>query len=311
MDLPVAPRDVVLGPGYGVELQVSHVTFSSGFILITVLGVLIGLILVVSMILIAFFFTPNTPLPPVVQESIDTFDDVSETTADVANPGAAMFRHSTVAEASSVNSNLSQGVVQNEISSCPPGRYGLDCHHHKHDNQYQNIGHVSDPAQLEIIKQVNASDRSFSEFSCTKYCDADPECLGVYHENETCLLLKSVTLDTLPTGGHGGNLLTKKNVSNQLPIKFTDRVWFGGSDDRFGPRYWLNPKLDVVRVSQAIQLSTVPIQARLHGRTGYFSCYSFRDLDEWTELAEGYRHKTSEENLQLPRWWNQVWVLVL
>lgn len=288
---------VSVGPGFGIEVQIPRVYFSYGFILVTVIGVLLGLILVIVLITIAFNYTPTVTIPKTDGVSDNRNVIINpDTPSQAANPGAALFAHSDPLH-----------HTQDPLKLCPPGRYGDRCQWHKHDNHYKAIGHISDSSQLEVLGQARTPHRSFTIDSCSSYCDVHEECKGFYHEGKMCLLLAGVNLHEKPQEGHGANLFSK--IETPLETSFVTRNWFG-RDTSPGHRYWLNRDLDEVETGVVTKLNYIPVHSRLHGRVAYFSNKPFSNLDEWNNLPLGYRHTSSDDTLNIPVWWKKTWVLV-
>jgi hypothetical protein len=303
--------NIGIGPGLGVTVE--RPQFSYGFVMITVLGVIIGIILVIVMLLIAFYYNPSTPIsvakspnpmPNILGgdpvSSLDDTGDFRQFSPEMDNPGASL--HPEEHNRFTVRSTGSL--------PCHAGRHGPNCQWLKHDISYQALGQISDHSQLKTIGEVRTSARSFSVDSCSRYCDVHQECRGFYHEGDVCKLLSSVELHEVPQGGMANNLFSRKGASS-LPLVFKDKVWFGDDAHRFGPRYWLNKKLFPVEVGYITCLKFRPSQVRMHGRVAYFADRAFSSLEEWGDLPSGHRYSTSSDKFTLPTWWKYIWVLVL
>jgi len=193
---------------------------------------------------------------------------------------------------------------------CERGFYGPSCDRQHHDSKYFATGAPVN-AKYDVIKSFHTESKSFSQDSCSRSCDSNPDCIGFSYENNLCTLLRDANVSDVEYVDDPSLYLRSSKK-----LKFSDRVFLGSRESSFPPRYWMvNSAPGFVQLSHN-KVHIIDFFPRymqnVSSKTGYYSTEHFRpsNVKKLRESDQFVIHRPGTA-LRLPKIWegNKIYVL--
>ena len=311
---------VAVGPSPELSITVTKETFDTGFIVITIIFVLVIVATVFLLLFLAHRVSELPPPPPPLTRTRPI--DVAQT-----NLGAAVTATRSVGTWVPPNDGVEltsrTACLANENTkwtgdhcACLPPFFGPTCSLERHDKDYFAVGIPNESTLgINIIRETTTKNKSFSpdnEETCSHICNETPDCIGFLYRNGYCGILgDNVVIPANEGISYSENTDSTLYLKSSEQLHFTDRVFLGQYSYSFPPRYWLvkeTPYFKQLKANNIATLQFFPEHIIIdYNLTGLYCTFPFEFEDVEQILQRGETNECYIHNagtpLQVPRTW--------
>jgi hypothetical protein len=306
---------VAVGPSEDFSITVHKETFDTGFIIVTIIFILI----IVTVLITCIFFSVKqveiyTPqrLPTTTTSTSDATPFSKYAVNDL--DGSAYKSITTCLKAPNTK-------WENEHCTCKAPYFGPTCSLQKHDDRFYAVGVPNeDRISVTILDEFISDGKSFNNLvglgvsgSCSDHCLNNDQCVGfIYHEQGLCTLLTGDVI--IP---ENDNIAYSPDINSTLytkssdTLKFEGRIFLSEFPQYFPNRYWLTKEsYHYVQLfpREMGQLTFYPNYINVYGcYTGIYSLFPFTLNDvpailEFTDSDKCYIHHPRTELIVPDHW---------
>lgn len=279
---------VVIGLGPDTGVKVSKKTFSTAFVVVSVVFSL-GFLAFVIGVSVWIWYSNRGVLPPPI-----------ETTSDSNFDGRDLNQTQCV----------SSGNTWNNGCECKSGYHGTKCTTQVHDPRYFALG-IPYNADYNVLHNS-----SQTKIDCGRMCDSMSGCNGFIWDQGECALIQGVNVRHNGTVNHNVHTDSKLYLRSRENIDFENRIFLGKYTVSLPSRFWLVDATDTykqIQIQQVSYLDFVPAYFKTHTRrTGIYSTFEFSESELTQVMQQTSRvviHDT-DLPLELPESWEgkRLWV---
>lgn len=320
---------VAVGPSSTLSITVHKDTFDKGFLiasllLLLIIGFVVGLMLYFSITL------SRLPPPPPPLNTRSSSSTTAQELTLATNYGAANSASYLV------NKNLKVPIDGSELTTkeiceetentqwngsaciCQHPFFGPSCSRERHDNSYFAVGIPNEETlRITVIDEIMTDNKSFnvngSTNSCSDHCNTTPGCNGfIYHNPGSCTLLRNdVIIPEGETISYSHDIDSTLYMKDSQNLHFEGRIILGEMAVAVPPRYWLVKETKYYAqmfLNTITKIAFAPNFTLMHGSyTGIYCRFPFTMDQVSAILARGvnsecYIHQ-ADVTINLPSDW--------
>lgn len=241
---------VAIGPSKELSVSVNKETFDVGFIIFTIIGVIILITIIIVTIVVASRAT-TLPPPPDASDLNSTPQEVgvNRNFGAAANPRTDVTRNLNFEpHASALTSchNSPHAVEVDGVCQCVPPFFGPTCQLEKHSSNYFAVGRPHEPTLgITVLDEIQSDGKSFNEHglvgSCSHTCDQTEGCIGfLYHDPGQCTLLTDkIVVPGNKSIAYSPYIDSTLYLRTSQSLHFQQRVFLASHGSAYPRRYWL------------------------------------------------------------------------
>lgn len=298
---------VAVGPSEDYSITVHKSTFDTGFILVTIIFILV----IVTVLITCIFFS-------IKQVELNVTEPLPATPTTRMT---AEFNSPANASAYINQANCMQGqhtVWVNDRCRCQDPYYGPTCNLEKHDPTFYAVGTPNeDKVGVTVLDQLIADGKSYNAQgtvgSCSDYCRKEEACMGfIYQESGLCTLLTGdVIVPENDNIAYAADIPSTLYIKSSDNLKFTGRIFLSEYPNNFPARFWLTKHAyHFIQLfpREMVEINFYPNYINVHGcYTGIYCLFPFTMQDVPTLLQHAdpdkcYLHAPKTE-LVVPDHW--------
>lgn len=239
---------VAIGPTDEYSVSVNKSTFDTGFIIFTIIGVIVLLAIIVATVIFALRAATLPPPPPPLPKNPQPLT-LQQNFGAASSSTYPIGRNLLVPEEASAlavcDAEHHAEIIDGQCRCIPPF-FGANCQLERHSNRFFSVGVPNEMnVNFKVLAERKSNGKSFNSEgtanSCSEQCDQTAECVGfIYHAPNMCTLLQEDIVipgsESIPYSPEIESTLYLRTSEN---LKFVDRIFLAESFRSFPPRYWL------------------------------------------------------------------------